>query len=680
MPSLTVDGSVEGAFGQVGDALWYVMVQSAGQEVLITLDLTADSGRTTIYAGVDTMPTAIDFEYKSNLTQRPDNRLVLPAPDDAQTVYLLIIPEALSGGSQAYTLSAAAVGFNLESVGVAGGGNIGTVSVPLIGSGFDSSMTAAMICPGAGESISAERLVITDSGHALATFDLTGLAANVCDVSATLDGDTVTLDDAFTITAGQGGQLEAHLVMPDTVRIGRPFGALIEYTNIGDADLPIPMLIVAGHGTQYPVWDEGQDEAAAGERLRYLGAPEQGRSNGVLYPGETHTIRFFTKTLIASADYVLFVVSGTSSEPVDWASVSASFEPSDADAAWYDRWEAFAGAIGETWGDFVGYLAVALDQARQFGLAVSRLVTDIFDYILDRNNSIAPDANVVGTLYTEDTDHPTGEASVTLVNQEDENEMYAVETWYDGSFGLSGVPAGTYDVYVGDDLSNPVTEVTVPSVGELSGLQVVEDRGAQVSGRVIDAAGRIGISAARLTAASLDGAAHYTATTDSDGYFSMMSMSSDYYEIYVTAEGRVDARTFIFDLEDEETFNIIIEMEEAGGIAGQVLDGNGDPIPAATVMAQGQSIVQSVEADAKGSTRLDPCPKVAIWLKPQRMDTHLEYFPGLPWLPGVSQPIMISPLRRVTAGWLLRYWTLKADKGLQGPHWPAMLPVSAPDR
>ena len=282
-------------------------------------------------------------------------------------------------------------------------------------------------------------------------------------MEASVDGDSVTLTDAFTITAGGGGQLEAHLVLPDVVRIGRVFQGMIEFSNIGDADLPIPMLVVAGNETQYPVWAEGEDEAAAGGRIRYLGAPEEGRSNGVLYPGERHTIRFSTKTLVESADYVLFVVSGTSTEPVDWASVRASIEPSDADAAWSDRWTALVGGIGETWGDFICYLADALDQARRFGLAVSRLVSDVFDFILDRSNSIAPDANVEGTLYTEDTDHPTGEESVTLVNQEDANDLYAVETWYDGSFGLSDVPAGTYDVYVGDDLSSPVTQVTVPA-------------------------------------------------------------------------------------------------------------------------------------------------------------------------------------------------------------------------
>ena len=84
------------------------------------------------------MPTTIDFDYKSTLSDGPDQRRVLPAPAEAQTVYLLIIAEALSGGSQPYTLSAEAVGFSLDALGVTSGGNTGMVSIPLIGTGFSS--------------------------------------------------------------------------------------------------------------------------------------------------------------------------------------------------------------------------------------------------------------------------------------------------------------------------------------------------------------------------------------------------------------------------------------------------------------------------------------------------------------------------------------------------------------
>ena len=605
---LDVDGSVDSAFDEAGNAAWYKINQPAGQELLVTLDVDAESGRTRIYAGTGSMPTITDFDAVSRLTDGPDNRLSLTAPEESQTVYLLVMPEALSGGNQPYTLSAGSVGFELTGLGVTTGGNTGEVSVPLIGTGFGNGLSAALV-NGSDTRIEAVTVTVTDSGNAMALFDLSGQDAATFDVEATLDGETSTLSDAFTIAAGTGGQLEAYLVMPDTVRIGRPFEGVIEFSNIGDANLPIPMLILAGDETDFPVWADDETEDDARGSIRYLAAPEEGTSSGVLYPGESHAIRFMSYTNVESAEYVLYEKSGDAADAVDWEVIRAAVAPGDADETWSDKWDAFVDDIGEAWGDFIAYLSDALDEARHYGQALSRKVSDVFAYVLDRSASVPADANVSGTLYTEDTDHPTGEATVTLVDPTHEDNIYVVTTWIDGSFALTDVSAGTYNVYVGDDLGTVVSRITVPETGNVTDWSLVMSQGGRVSGRVVDVDTREGIEDATVIVSSLDGESAYAATTGADGYFAVTCVNENYYAIQVTADGYVDAGTDAFELEEDAAYSTVIELAAAGGIAGQILDGSGDPVALATVSATGPLAVKSVETDASGNYEIRSLPE-----------------------------------------------------------------------
>ena len=158
-------------------------------------------------------------------------------------------------------------------------------------------------------------------------------------------------------------------------------------------------------------------------------------------------------------------------------------------------------------------------------------------------------------------------------------------------------------------------------------------------------------------------------------------MTADYYDIQVAAEGHVDARTFVFDLADEETFNIIIEMAEAGGIAGQILDGNGDPITTATVTAQGQTTIKSVTVDGAGNYDIGSLPAGGYMVEAVAQG----YTPGL--LAGVTvvagdtsadQDLILTGGTSRLVVTVLDCGYRPGDHGV--PLWPVMPPGSKPVR
>ncbi len=53
-----------------------------------------------------------------------------------------------------------------------------------------------------------------------------------------------TLAHKFQVIPGSGARLEARLVGPQAVRPSRTYGLVLEYSNLGDVDLPAPVMLV----------------------------------------------------------------------------------------------------------------------------------------------------------------------------------------------------------------------------------------------------------------------------------------------------------------------------------------------------------------------------------------------------------------------------------------------------
>jgi hypothetical protein len=115
------------------------------------------------------------------------------------------------------------------------GGDTGSVSVVVHGTGFMPGATARLVGP---DQIDATEIIVTDQGRTMAAlFDLTGRTPGIRDLEVTNpDGTTATLADAFTIEVGGGEDLWVDILGRDVIG-GRGGTFYILYGNRGDRNV-----------------------------------------------------------------------------------------------------------------------------------------------------------------------------------------------------------------------------------------------------------------------------------------------------------------------------------------------------------------------------------------------------------------------------------------------------------
>ena len=134
--------------------------------------------------------------------------------------------------------------FTLSAIRPSTGGDTGTVSVILHGSGFKGGATVKLVS-GGSEIVGNPVSVAADGRTIAATFDLTGKTHGLWDVVVTSpDGTSATLAQSFTIEEGRAAQLWVDIVGPTRLREGRPQRYFIRYGNDGNNDTYDILLLV----------------------------------------------------------------------------------------------------------------------------------------------------------------------------------------------------------------------------------------------------------------------------------------------------------------------------------------------------------------------------------------------------------------------------------------------------
>jgi probable HAF family extracellular repeat protein len=141
-----------------------------------------------------------------------------------------------NGNQRAFLLTPVSSQLNLTGIFPNAGGNAGTATVNLIGTGFQSGVQVRLV--GSGSDIVGTPAAITASGSALTTnFNLVGAAVGPRNVVLTNpDGTSVQSANAFTVQQGGAPQLSASIVGFNTIHVGRAQEFLISYGNSGNVD------------------------------------------------------------------------------------------------------------------------------------------------------------------------------------------------------------------------------------------------------------------------------------------------------------------------------------------------------------------------------------------------------------------------------------------------------------
>jgi hypothetical protein len=117
------------------------------------------------------------------------------------------------------------------------GGNSGSVTATVVGTGFEPSATLSLVCSGQPDIVASNVSVSLDGRTITGTFALTGAQAAGCSVVvANADGTTISDAGAFSIQQGGSPKMWVDIVGLSKVRGGVPENYYVVYGNTGTID------------------------------------------------------------------------------------------------------------------------------------------------------------------------------------------------------------------------------------------------------------------------------------------------------------------------------------------------------------------------------------------------------------------------------------------------------------
>ncbi len=578
VPSLTIGTALSDGFAGPQQASWYQVTQKTSEDLLVTLNAAASKGRTRIYAGFDSMPTETDFDLRSQDWNSVDASLGIPS-GLARTIYLLLVPESLQNGVLGFELKVSSSPFGVAALGLAAAGNAGHVTVPLVGSGFGSSLAIQLRPATGGTSYNALKVTTQNSANALATFDLRGAAPGVYHVAASQQGLSSTLSSAFTIRIGSGGRFNTALVLPAQVRVGRPFQGMLEFSNEGDADLIVPLVTLQSTAGN-PIWS-GSKSAETSDTVLQLLAMSPESPSLVLRPGERHSIPFFSKLKNGGTDnYYVTWFGGEDATALDWNLVRNSLRPASADAFWEQSFTELQTSIGPTVGDYVQALGQAsVDFAGT--LPAGARPYHLLWALLDRQKAQAAGASIAGRVLDRDLNSPIAGAQVVARN-ESTGRIHLTETAAEGSFAFRNLEAVAHEVWVEGYQPNPAVTVAVPVAQP---LELAVSLGGAIVGRAVTAEGQQPVAGAQVQAQDLANGQSYSAETDPEGYYRILGLADSSYQVSLEAEGYIAPEMQVAEVLAGHETTTSFSLVTGGGVAGKILSRTGVPVSGATVRA-----------------------------------------------------------------------------------------------
>jgi len=401
--------------------------------------------------------------------------------------YFVEVFAANISAAETFTITASLAGFSITGVTPSRGSNTGRVTIAIAGAQFDANSQPRLI-DSAGGTLNPIDVFFTDSGLVSATFNLVGRPTGLADVQVVNPGNVVTtLPDSFNIVAGQPGRLVTNLIVPSRVRQARNFQVIVQYSNQGDTDLLAPIMHLAGMG--FSQLSLPPDLAEPADRLDLVGTSPIGPA-GILSPGSQNRIIVNGRASTAGDERFSLSVDENPDGALDWVAIKPTLRPPGISDADFDALFAeIQRIIGNTFADYRRAISDATTLLPPL-MGDNQSLNDVFSLILHRALGNLS-TSVGGTLFLSDTDHPLGKVRIELVQAvEDPQVILETISLNDGSFSVSQVPPGTYDVNFDGFVPNQPVQVTVSAAG-LQGLSIILESAGIIEGSVVLASGGV---------------------------------------------------------------------------------------------------------------------------------------------------------------------------------------------
>jgi RHS repeat-associated protein/uncharacterized repeat protein (TIGR01451 family) len=353
LQSLTLDQPFTATIHNFESQVYALMLPAGGESLLVEvlpirgIDVVWVSGRSR------DLPATGQYDLRTTTPTARGTYELLISPTTQGIYYISVFGRDIASPAGSYRITARLVEHYLSDITPRTAGNAGEITISLSGLGFSEGMQVALYQTGNSAAI-ADQVTFVSPKTLWAHFDLVGAAAGIYDLRVTWPDSTFeTLNGAFTVTAGIGPRLEAHIEVPPIIRNLTPSVLWVEYANTGDADLPAPLLLVSNKGTA-ELRLSTSDPYITGT-LQFLGINFDGPA-GVLPPGASYRIPVYFRTDAGPHEMIEFVLEEmiADSTPIDWAAIEPEVRPANiSDELWASVWDNFKAQVGDTWADYL---------------------------------------------------------------------------------------------------------------------------------------------------------------------------------------------------------------------------------------------------------------------------------------------------------------------------------------
>ena len=356
IPELVVGGAVREAFFE-DRALeqWYRFRVPAGIEVRLALEAADPGAATEILVSVGELPTPESFGFRQREWASAISTCLV-APTQDRTYYVIARARALPNGRTPFRLSAAAVGFGIESVSTPRVGNTGDATVGILGSQLSDRAVTFELVAANGERRPAHTRSARVPGKVFATFDLRAFPPGPADLVATWQGAQSRLSGAVNVIDGGRPEFYAYVTGPSVVRLGRTATLYLTWGNRGLADVPVPWLTVSSQGAQ--AFSIFQSTLNWADSVVFLGFNDQ-TLLPTIGPGQEMKIAITVKpSTSARVPVELRVLAGdraaAETTPISWSNLVRPDGVLPAD--WDAHVASLKGRFGSNLGEFYRYL------------------------------------------------------------------------------------------------------------------------------------------------------------------------------------------------------------------------------------------------------------------------------------------------------------------------------------
>ncbi|MGB8169542.1 MAG: carboxypeptidase regulatory-like domain-containing protein [Chthoniobacteraceae bacterium] len=296
-------------------------------------------------------------------------------------------------------------------------------------------------------------------------------------------------------------------------------------------DIPAPLLRV---GSTSPVGYSPSD-LSLGTRVVFYGSNTHGGPAGILRPGQSESVTFYSFSDSAAGTYHVFVDRDgkDGAQLFDWESMRDQLKPQGMpDAAFAPIFTQLVNQVGPTWGDYLAMLSRNADLMPS--AADARNVDTLLDLEL-RKATAAVGLAITGNV---NADTRLGVVGSTLSAENNTTgEAFSSIVLRDGSFIFPAVTLGSYSFRLtGLAVSAPAGPVTVVAGVSVDDLHLDVTRGATLSATIRAAGAGQLLTNASVAIFGPDGSV-FSAITDSRGKISVSGLSPGAYRVSVDEVG-----------------------------------------------------------------------------------------------------------------------------------------------